>query len=99
MRLIFEEVIEHLYNSDLVLSEIYRVLKKGDNGILILSTPNLSSWISRLALFMGYQPFSHDVLFVKGFGRLAYKDQTNGHIKSFTLRAMIEYLNISASKS
>ena len=41
---------------------------------------------------MGYQPFSHDVSFVKGFGRLAYKDQTNGHIKSFTLRAMIEYL-------
>jgi len=89
---IFEEVIEHLYNSDLVLSEIHRVLKKGDNGILILSTPNLSSWINRLALFMGYQPFSHDVSFVKGFGRLAYKDQTNGHIKSFTLRAMIEYL-------
>jgi len=88
---IFEEVIEHLYNSDLVLSEIYRVLKKGSNGILILSTPNLSSWVNRLVLFMGYQPFSHDVSFIKGFGRLADKDQTNGHIKSFTLRAMIEY--------
>ncbi|WP_016731738.1 class I SAM-dependent methyltransferase [Saccharolobus islandicus] len=87
---IFEEVIEHLYNSDLVISEIKRVLKKG--GILILSTPNLSSWINRLVLLFGYQPFSHDVSFLGGFGRLKFKDQTNGHIKSFTLRAMKEYL-------
>ncbi|WP_338116285.1 methyltransferase domain-containing protein [Saccharolobus islandicus] len=32
---IFEEVIEHLYNSDLVMSEIKRVLNR--DGILILS--------------------------------------------------------------
>jgi len=88
---VFEEVIEHLYNSDLVVSEIHRVLKKGD-GLLILSTPNLSSWINRLTLLAGYQPFSHDVSFIKGFGRLADKDQSNGHIKSFTLKAMIEYI-------
>ncbi|ADX84919.1 class I SAM-dependent methyltransferase [Saccharolobus islandicus] len=87
---IFEEVIEHLYNSDLIISEIKRVLKKG--GILILSTPNLSSWINRLVLLLGYQPFSHDVSFLGGFGRLKFKDQTNGHIKSFTLKAMLDYL-------
>ncbi len=68
-----EEVIEHLYNSDLVISEIYRILKR--NGILILSTPNLASWINRLVLLLGYQPFSHDVSFIKGFGRLKFKDQ------------------------
>lgn len=88
---IFQEVIEHLYNSDLVMKEIYRVLKK--NGILILSTPNLSSWINRLVLLFGYQPFSHDVSFIAGFGRIKFKEQTNGHIKSFTLKAMKEYLN------
>ena len=88
--IIFEEVIEHLYNSDLVMSEIKRLLK--DGGILILSTPNLASWINRLTLLFGYQPFSHDVSFLGGFGRLKHKDQTNGHIKSFTLRAMLEYL-------
>ncbi|BCS94090.1 class I SAM-dependent methyltransferase [Metallosphaera javensis (ex Sakai et al. 2022)] len=87
---IFQEVIEHLYNSDLVMKEIYRVLRK--NGLLILSTPNLSSWINRITLALGYQPFSHDVSFIAGFGRIKYKNQTNGHIKSFTLRAMIEYL-------
>ena len=35
---IFNAVIEHLYNPNLVLSEIYRVLKKG--GILITTAPN-----------------------------------------------------------
>lgn len=38
---LFQEVIEHLYNSDLIMAEIGRVLKP--NGLLILSTPNLSS--------------------------------------------------------
>ncbi|QGA55489.1 methyltransferase domain-containing protein [Sulfolobus sp. E5-1-F] len=90
--IIFEEVIEHLYNSDLVMSEIKRLLRSED-GILILSTPNLSSWINRLVLLLGYQPFSHDVSFLGGFGRIKYKTQTNGHIKSFTLRAMINYLS------
>ncbi|BCU67961.1 hypothetical protein HS7_13980 [Sulfolobales archaeon HS-7] len=88
--IIFEEVVEHLYNSDLVIGEIKRLLKR--EGILILSTPNLASWINRLTLLLGYQPFSHDISFLGGFGRLRNKTQTNGHIKSFTLRAMIEYL-------
>ena len=88
--ILFEEVVEHLYNSDLVMSEIKRLLK--ESGILVLSTPNLASWINRLSLLFGYQPFSHDVSFLGGFGRFKYKNQSNGHIKSFTLRAMLEYL-------
>jgi SAM-dependent methyltransferase len=87
---IFEEVIEHLYNSDLIISEIKRILKK--DGILIVSTPNLSSWINRLVLLFGYQPFSHDVSFLGGFGRFKFKNQTNSHIKSFTLKAIIDYI-------
>jgi SAM-dependent methyltransferase len=35
---IFNAVIEHLYNPNLVLSEIFRVLKKG--GLLITTAPN-----------------------------------------------------------
>jgi len=37
---IFTAIIEHLYNPNLVLSEIYRILKKG--GILITITPNFT---------------------------------------------------------
>ena len=42
------QVIEHLTNPEVLLTEIYRILKPG--GILILSTPNLASIGSRLRL-------------------------------------------------
>ncbi|MFC1948308.1 class I SAM-dependent methyltransferase [Chloroflexota bacterium] len=48
------EVIEHLYHPDILLAEIYRVLKPG--GTLIPSTPNLASWINRILLLFGYFP-------------------------------------------
>jgi SAM-dependent methyltransferase len=52
---LFQEVIEHLYNSDLIMTEIRRVLKP--KGLLILSTPNLASWTNRVALLFGFNPF------------------------------------------
>ena len=46
------ETIEHVINPGLCLSEFYRILKP--SGILILSTPNISSLISRIIyLFTG----------------------------------------------
>jgi len=87
---LFQEVIEHLYNSDLIMTEIRRVLKP--RGLLILSTPNLASWTNRVALLFGFQPFSHDVSFISGFGRMILKEGSNGHIKSFTKRALLEYI-------
>lgn len=50
------QVIEHLNNTDLFLSEIYRILKP--NGYAIISTENLSSWHNIFALLIGYMPFS-----------------------------------------
>lgn len=50
------QVIEHLYNSDGFLSEIYRILKPG--GYAIISTENGSSWCNILASIMGWQIFS-----------------------------------------
>jgi len=50
------QVIEHIANSDLFISEIYRLLKKG--GYAIISTENLSSWHNIFALVLGYMPFS-----------------------------------------
>jgi len=48
------EVIEHLWNTDNMVSEAYRVTKKG--GLFILTTPNLASWVNRLLLLFGYLP-------------------------------------------
>jgi len=49
-------VIEHLHNTDLFISEIYRILKKG--GYCVISTENLASWCNIFALMLGWQPFS-----------------------------------------
>jgi ubiquinone/menaquinone biosynthesis C-methylase UbiE len=48
------EVIEHLWNTDNMISEAYRVLKT--TGLFILTTPNLASWVNRLLLLFGYLP-------------------------------------------
>lgn len=48
------EVIEHLRTPDLYLSEICRVVK--DNGLLLMSTPNIASFISRLRILLGILP-------------------------------------------
>ena len=49
------EIIEHVVDTDLFLDECKRILKK--NGYLLLTTPNLSSWINRIRLLLGRQPF------------------------------------------
>lgn len=50
------QVIEHLYDSDKFVGEIYRVLKKG--GYAVISTENASSWCNIFASIMGWQIFS-----------------------------------------
>lgn len=50
------QVIEHLFDTDLLLAEAFRVLKVG--GIVVTSTENLASWHNVAALMLGWQPFS-----------------------------------------
>lgn len=53
------QVIEHLWNTDIFLEEIYRVLKHG--GYLLISTENLSSWHNLFSLLLGFQAPSQDI--------------------------------------
>ena len=53
---LFIEVLEHLAKPENCLKEIARVLKP--NGILILSTPNLTSLQNRISLFRGKDPLN-----------------------------------------
>lgn len=46
------EVIEHLSYGDHLLMEVWRILKPG--GYLLVTTPNLASWLNRLLLLFGY---------------------------------------------
>lgn len=48
------EVIEHLLNPDNLLKEAYRILK--NDGIFIVTTPNLASLGRRLFLLLGKNP-------------------------------------------
>lgn len=89
------EVIEHLFNPDHLLREIYRVLKPG--GSCIITTPNLAGWPNRLSLLLGYQPFATAVSPEhEGAGKLIMKGDEGqwGHIRVFTTRALKELLKI-----
>jgi len=87
------EVIEHLINPDNMLKEVYRVLKF--NGYLLISTPNLASWVNRLILLFGYQPYNCEVS-TEIVAGVPWKSRTfakpSGHIRPFTLRALKELL-------
>jgi len=59
------ETVEHLWNSYGFLEEALRVLKPG--GILVLSTPNIGSWVSRLTFlatgtFAAFRKRDYDII-------------------------------------
>lgn len=90
------EIIEHVANPDTFLKEIHRVLKPG--GKLLLTTPNLSSWLNRILFLFGMYPlFLEASTEVKvGYGKFAqffYGMQLVGHIHVFNLNALTEILH------
>lgn len=96
---IANQVIEHLCNTDNLLSEIWRVLKPG--GILVLSTENLASWHNILALLLGWQPFSLTNISEHHMGignPLSLHRGEKGipkpsqHLRIFTIRSLVELL-------
>jgi SAM-dependent methyltransferase len=50
------QVIEHLHDTDLFMSEMFRILRP--RGQVIVSTENLASWHNTASLVFGWQPFS-----------------------------------------
>jgi len=89
------EVIEHVFDPDLCLEEVRRILKPG--GALVVTTPNLASWYNRLLLLIGVQPVFSETSTRKKYGHwLPMFGQgvttTQGHLKLFTLGALRELL-------
>jgi len=83
------EVIEHLWDPDTCLEQVRNLLEPG--GKLILTTPNLSSGVNRLALLLGYQPIATEVSARRTFGNPG-PDTVVGHIRVFTFRALKEFV-------
>lgn len=90
------EVIEHLYNPDLMLEECHRILKPG--GLLILTTPNFQAWYNRALFLLGIQPIFYEASTRSssiGLGplrRFKLQDELLGHVRLFNRRALIDIL-------
>nr|WP_274378796.1 class I SAM-dependent methyltransferase [Sulfolobus islandicus] len=79
------DVIEHLFYTDDAINEIKRVLK--EKGIVVISTPNLSSFANRILLLLGYQPLGTEVSARKHYGRpnkYNIREGVAGHIRAFS---------------
>jgi SAM-dependent methyltransferase len=87
------ELLEHLYNPDNLLDEVYRVLTP--EGVCLFTTPNLGSWYNRIVLLLGYQPCSLPTSFYhENVGKLVKPIGHRDHIRGFTLKALLELLRI-----
>ncbi|MEM3512141.1 MAG: class I SAM-dependent methyltransferase [Candidatus Jordarchaeales archaeon] len=75
-----EEILEHVLDTDFLLSEVYRVLKP--RGVLILSTPNIASLTNRLKLLLGKYP-----------DHLQYSNNGVGHVRYYTASVLLSQLS------
>ena len=93
---IANQVIEHIFDLNCFVSEIYRVLKK--DGYAIVSTELLNSWHNILATVFGYQPFSFtNILYYKNknvdlgklFGKFYIEDMSLDYHNEFFLHSRV----------
>jgi SAM-dependent methyltransferase len=88
------EVIEHLFSPDALMDELRLVLD--DDGILILSTPNLGYYANRLLLLVGISPLFLENSSRRKLGRrtrlLGQGNPTEGHVRLFTYRALLDFV-------
>ena len=70
------EIIEHIIDTDCFLDEINRVLM--DNGILVITIPNLANLENRIRLLIGRYPIFVD-----------YTARGDNHVRVYTGRALI----------
>jgi len=85
------QVIEHLYETDVFVKEVHRVLKLG--GYAIFSTPNLASLHNMAALLFGKQPFpahiSNEIVVGTLFKPLCSRHQEGrAHLRLFACDGM-----------
>jgi len=94
--IITHHVIEHVADTDLFVSELYRVLRRG--GYAIVATPNMASGLLIAELILNKQPkWAHvsDFFFVRGYShkggysdRLLQKHIGFLHRRLFTLQGL-----------
>lgn len=87
------EVIEHLYDTDNLLNNIYRVLTP--NGLCVITIPNISFWLNRIVFLLGFQPYLTEVSLKYNVGKFkANTNKISGHIRAFTYKSIKELLRL-----
>lgn len=89
------EILEHLYDPDNLLDEIYRVLDP--SGFAIIDVPNLGWWVDRVSLLFGYQPMSTETSLNFGSAGKLFLSSVpggGGHLRIWTVAAFKEILRL-----
>jgi len=74
------EIIEHIFDVDMMLAEIRRVLKPG--GFFVVTTPNLAALGRRLMLLLNRNPHIE----------ISFKGEAAGHIRYFIRQTLQDIL-------
>ena len=85
--------IEHIINPDYFLEECKRAMEP--HTILDIGTPNLTAWFNRILFLFGYVPHSVELSTKFNVGKPFNwgKEPLGGHIRIFTLDALLELLD------
>lgn len=88
--IVCSEVLEHVFSPDNVFEYARNNLAQG--GVLVVTTPNLAAWYNRVAFLFGYQPCFSEVSVRHNVGKVWTNDRgaVGGHMRMFTLRALVE---------
>jgi SAM-dependent methyltransferase len=93
------ETIEHIFDTDLLLDSIRRSIS--NDGVLVISTLNVTCWKNRILVPLGIQPFNTEVSTRKlsyGYRINSLKNRMDtwkpaGHIRPFTLYSLSDLLD------
>ena len=87
-------VLEHLFQTEHLLREIRRVLT--EDGLAVVSVPNMAAWMNRVALLFAGQPLGSEVgtesisygFWPRLLARRLDRFRPSGHIRDFTPRSL-----------
>lgn len=82
------ETLEHLHDTDHMVSEIRRILRP--RGYAILAVPRLDALLNMAMLAVGYQPPAIECSLRMRYGSPDSSPRVSGHVSHFTRRALFE---------